>query len=254
MVKSILSTLLFMSMSPLWAQLTEGDTLRFGYRVNVNGSWITGNVERLLINSNLELSHGEKKIGIKSSNSYIYGTIFKRETENDMFSRNFFYLNPRNRFYPYAMLWLQNSKRQQINFRSQAGLGVSYALVSKGTHHVKVSGTITREETYYDGTNFFIIPENLEMDRVKNWRGTIRVLGNHVMANGKVKIHYETWYQPSLNDTENWRYFMNASLDVPISKHFSFRTAFLYNHDNIVLASIKRDDKIMTFGINWSNF
>ncbi len=175
MIARIFFTVLFsVLLSSVWAQLTESDTLRFGYRANVNGSWITGNVERLLINSNLELSHIGKVVGVKSSNSYLYGTIYQRETENDIFSRNFFYLNPSKCFYPYIMLWLQNSTRQQIDLRYQVGLGASYGLVNTKTNQLKISATLTYQETRYNGLKFFIEPKDVEANKIKNERITVR--------------------------------------------------------------------------------
>jgi Protein of unknown function, DUF481 len=245
---------LSLSMSSVRAQLTESDTLTFGYRANVAGSWITGNVERLLINSNLDLSHVGKTVGIKSSNSYIYGTIFKRETENDIFSRNFFYLYPRKRLYPYAMLWLQNSERQKIEYRYQAGVGLSYGLIHTVNSQLKISGTITHEETRYNGTNFITVPENVENDKIKNWRGTVRLLGHFKLPNKKVQALFETWYQPALDDPDNWRYLLNAALDVPLFRHFSFRSSLLYSYENIVLVGVQRKDTILTFGFTVTNF
>ncbi len=243
-----------MKVTSTYAQLTESDTARFGYKASVNGSWITGNVERLLINNTLDLSHVGKHIGIKSSNTYTYGTIFRRETENDFFSRNFMYLNPGKKLYPYIMVWLQNSKRQQINIRSQLGIGATYTIIHSPLHLIKVSGTVSVEETRYNGKSFFIVPENLEIDQVKNWRGTIRILGQHRLSNRKLRLSYETWYQPALDDNINWRYYLNAGLELPLSKHLSFRSAIVYTHDNIVLANIKRDDKFVTFGLTVGNY
>lgn len=255
MLKKLFITIFaFVSWATSVAQLTESDTLRFGYKANVNGSWITGNVERLLINNNLDISHAGKRIGLKTSNTYTYGTIFKRETENDFFSRNFIYLNPRRNLYPYLMVWLQNSRRQQIEFRSQVGLGVTYTIIHSPLQLLKLSGTLSTEVTRYNGTNFYITPKNLEINRVDNWRSTIRLLGQHRLQNGKLKLSYETWYQPSFDDRSNWRYFLNASLELPLSKYVSFRTAMVYTHDNIVLINIKRDDKFVTFGLTFGNY
>lgn len=236
------------------AQLTESDTLRFGYRFNVNGSWITGNVERLLITNNLDLSHIGKSIGVKSSNNYTYGTIYGFKTENDIFSRNFVYLHPKRRIYPYAMLWVQSSKRQQIDFRYQVGLGASISVIQKPNHQLKISTTLSQENTRYQGTTFNIEPENLKVDEVSNWRGTVRLLGNHHIVNNKLILKYETWYQPAFDDANNWRYFIQTALEIPLSRHFSFRSALIYSHENIVLSTIKQDDKILTFGLNLGNF
>ncbi len=107
-VIAIVAVLLFVHAGSGYAQLTESDTLQLACRLNVTGSWITGNVDRLLINTHAELSHTGKVIGAKTVTSYTYGTIFRNETENDIFSRNFIYLHPRAKVYPYAMVWLQN--------------------------------------------------------------------------------------------------------------------------------------------------
>lgn len=244
---------LFLSENAL-AQLTETDTLRFGYRFNANGSWITGNVERLLITNNLDLSHVSRTIGLKSSNNYTYGTIFGRTTEDDIFSRNFLYIFPKRKIYPYAMFWAQSSTRQQIAFRYQAGLGVSISIIRKPNHQLKVSTTISQERTRYQGTTFNVNPENLDVDEISNWRSTVRLLGSHRIANGTMTIKYETWYQPALDDANNWRYFLQTALEIPVSRHFSFRSALLYSHENIVLNTIRQDDKILTFGLNIGNF
>jgi hypothetical protein len=251
-ILSIITVVLFYTVTN--AQLTESDTLRFGYRFNVNGSWITGNVERLLITNNFDVSHVGKTIGVKSSNNYTYGTIFGFETENDVFSRNFVYLYPQRRLYPYVMLWLQSSVRQQIGFRYQAGAGASVAIVQKPAHQLKLSTTVSQENTRYQGAVFNITPENLSGDEVSNWRGTVRLLGHHRIANNKLNIKYETWYQPAFDDSNNWRYYLQAAVELPITKRFSFRSALIYSHENISLSAIKRDDKILTFGLNIGNF
>jgi hypothetical protein len=211
-------------------------------------------VERLIVSNTLDVSHLGKAIGIKSSNSYIYGTIFKNETENDLFSRNFIYLHPRKRVYPYAMLWLQHSQRQQIQFRYQAGVGLTCTIINNQTHLVKASATLSKENTRYNGTSFAVEPENLTGNEVENYRATVRLFGHHSVFENKLKLQYETWYQPTFGDAENWRYQLNASVEVPLSKLISFRSSLIYAHENIVLSSIKRDDKILTFGLTLSNF
>jgi hypothetical protein len=254
LTKKLIAGILSFIVTNAYSQLTERDTLQFGYKISSTGSWITGNVERLIISNTLDLSHLGKKVGIKSSNSYIYGTIFKNETENDVFSRNFFYLNPRKRAYPYVMAWFQHSQRQQIQFRHQVGIGATYTLIDKMNHLLKISATITREQTRYNGTSFWIEPENLTNNEITNYRATTRLLGSHTLLEKRLKILYETWYQPAFDDRTNWRYLLNAGVELPISKHISFRSTLLYTHENTVLTNIKRDDKIVVFGLSISNY
>jgi hypothetical protein len=252
--KIVLLLLLLVSWVSVHAQLTEGDTLRFGYKFNVTGSRITGNIERLLISTSLDLSHAGKTVGLKSSTTYLYGTIFKNETENDFFSRNFIYLYPRKRLYPYAMMWLQNSVRQRIDFRYQTGVGVSYGLLHLPKQQIKISTTITHEETRYTGTDFLTEPENAEGNKIKTWRGTVRLLGHHAFADSKFKLLMETWYQTALGDSNNWRYLLSAAAEVPISSHFAFRSSLLYSYESIVLVGVEQHDSILSFGFTIKNF
>lgn len=234
------------------AQLTEGDTLRLGYRVGLNGSWITGNVNRLLVIGTGDVSSMHPKWAIRSGNTYQFGTFGKVQTEGDLFSKNFVYLFPKSRFYGYAMCWVETNVRRHYPLRLQVGPGVTASLVRKPGHLLKVSLAATWEQTkflgdvysdsYYDGLN-----------SVDVFRGTVRIFGQHRLAAGKVRLRYEVWGQAALNRFSNYRLHGDFAADFPLSKRLSFRVGFNYNYDALVLSGVKQQDTFTTFGLNWSN-
>ncbi len=243
--------LLFIFTVSVTAQLTESDTSALSYQAGVNGSLITGNVERLLIMSNLTISTVHDGWGIRSYNTWQYGTIGTRFTENDLFSRNFFYLNPDAAVYPYFMFWLETNRRRDLNPRIQAGPGVTWAFQKSAAHSSKLSFTLTYEKSDFNRSNFEE-PEYAGNTVTETWRGTFRIAGRLNFSDNRIRLFYETWLQQSVTDSKNRRFYINAGIDVPVSARFSFRTSLIYNYESIVLKGVKKEDTMLLFGIIFS--
>lgn len=248
---AVLAILIF-STPRTFAQLSEADSSSWRGRLSSGGTLITGNVERLLWITTLEASYveSEQKVwGFKSSSTYQYGTFAKRLTENDMVSRNFFYLFPKTWLYPYLMVWAEKNYRRKFDFRYQVGPGGTVVLVSEQQHTLKASLTLTNEQTTFNGNTFRDMPD-LSNNTLNLWRGTVRLAGRNALFDGKVRLEYEVWYQQGLANAEDYRYLAEAALFVPLAKNISFRTALSYTRDNVVLIGVERADLLLTFGLS----
>ena len=232
-------------------QLTEGDTLRLGYRLGLNGSWITGNVNRMLVISSADLSSMHSKWAFRSGNTYQLGTFGKVQTEGDLFSKNFIYLLPKGKVYAYAMCWVETNVRRQYPLRLQAGPGMTATLVHQGGHLLKLSLAGTWETTRFQGDQFSDARYD-GSDRIDVFRGTCRVFGQNRLASGRVRLRYELWGQAALNHLPNYRIHGDFSADFPLSKRLSFRFGFNYNYDAVVVSGVRQQDTFTTFGLNWS--
>lgn len=232
-----------------FAQLTESDTSNFSWKLSTNGSWLTGNVERLLILSSAEFTVNEEPWAIRSSNTYQYGTINKKLTENDLFSRNFFYFLPRNEVYPYLMGWIETNKRRNFSFRYQIGPGFSWEFINNKSSSIKISFTATYEMTNYGNSVYSDEKYNGEND-IDLLRGTVRLFGKHRLFENKINLAYEVWGQQAFDDKENKRFYGNIVLEFPLTKLFSFRTGYNYYYESVVLAGVKPRDTFLFFGIS----
>lgn len=244
--------ILTFSASRTFAQLSEADSSSWRGRLSSGGTLITGNVERLLWITTLEASYVEpeqKVWGFKSSSVYQYGTFAKRLTENDLISRNFFYMFPKEWIYPYIMLWGERNYRRKFDFRYQAGIGGTLVIVNEKHHSLKASLTLTNEQTTFNGNTFRDMPD-LTSNVQNLWRGTVRLAGRNSLFEGKVRVEYEAWYQQSFTNAEDYRYLAEAALFVPLTKTVSFRTAVSYTRDNVVLVGVERADLLLTFGLS----
>jgi hypothetical protein len=222
------------------AQLTDIDTASFQLRLSSQGSLLTGNVERLLLMPSAELALVREMWGVKTSNTYQYGTFAKRKTEDDVVSRNFIYLFPKTSFYPYAMIWLERNFRRGIDFRYQAGIGASYVLFTEEHHRLKLSLTLTREESEFK-TNLAIATTRL----------TARLLGKHVLFDDFVRLRYELWIQPSLEDSKNLRSHIDSLLEIPLSTHLSLLASLNFTRESIVLPKVRENDTLLLFGFSF---
>ena len=221
------------------AQLTDIDTVGFQLRLSSQGSLLTGNVERLLLMPAVEIALVRETWGAKTSNTYQYGTFAKRKTEDDVVSRNFIYLFPKSSFYPYLMIWLERNFRRGIDFRYQSGVGASYVLFTEQSYRLKLSLTLTREKSTFK-TRLTLATTRL----------TTRLLGKHILFDGALRLRYELWIQPSLEDSKNLRSHADGVLEVPLSKHLSLLLSLNFTRESIVLPGVRENDALLLFGFS----
>jgi hypothetical protein len=232
-----------------FAQLTESDTSNFSWKLSSNGSWLTGNVERLLILSSADVTIIYETLAFRSSNTYQYGTVGKRLTENDLFSRNFLYLFPKNEVYPYMMGWIETNKRRNFSFRYQIGPGFSWGFNNDESSSIKISFTATYEMTNYRNSVYSDDKYNGE-NTIELIRGTIRLFGKHNLFDNKIRLAYEAWGQWAFEDKDNYRFYGNIFVEYPLTKLFSFRTGYNYYYESVVLSGVKPRDSFLFFGVS----
>lgn len=80
----LLLAVLLSACASLQAQLTEADTLKWNYRLSANGSWIAGNVERLLLVGTADFSTVNTNWALRSSSRYQYDTLWAFHFKTDL--------------------------------------------------------------------------------------------------------------------------------------------------------------------------
>ena len=239
-------------MRGLMAQLTETDTLPFAYRISLQGNYLKGNVDRFLVLSSLDLGVVHEKWAIRSTNTYQFGSFSSFRTENDLLARQFFYLIPDMVVYPYLMLWIETNQRRQMNWRYQVGPGASWNVLDKKQQHLKLSGTITREYAQFKESDF--VEDSYDGSRwIDTWRLTVRLAGQHQLADQKLAIRYEDWVQPALSDWSNRRLQANAAIRYGLKKRLAIQTQMLYSYEDVVVEGVESADLMVLFGLTFGN-
>lgn len=234
------------------AQLEEGDTSRWQFSTNLSLRLNTGNVERMILTpeANVAHVHAKKRWGFAARQRYTYGTFGELRTENDLLSRNFVYITPERRFYPYVMAWFQTHARQKLGFRYQVGPGVTYQPMKKHRHILKLSATFTHEHNWYTQAALDYI-EDQSSREYSVFRVTGRIFGSHTFADGAVSIYHELLFQQATNQAENWRVFAEGGIHTRVIGGFSMRSYLNFEYQQVHVSTEKPDDLILNIGLNY---
>lgn len=156
------------------------------------------------------------------------------------------------KIYPYLMLLFETNYRREIKFRYQAGPGISLNLINGRNNFLRLSLTGTYENTQYGDVNFNHTSDTLS-NTISTLRTTGRIFGRYGIVKDKLNFLYELWFQQSLNMKKNSRLYYENILEVPVSKHVSFRSTLRYTHESVHLKGLKPWDLFWVFGLSVSN-
>lgn len=131
------------------------------------------------------------------------------------------------------------------------GGGLTYQLLNKKLHNIKVSVSAVYESTKFNDSTYNYVEYNGN-DRINLWRGTLYIGGWHYLADKHLRLFYDAFWQPAFNKYNNYRNQLDIGIDFPIWKGLNFNTIYTYTHENVTVQKIKQDDKILTFGLSYN--
>ena len=238
----------------LFAQTDESDTLKFQARLSLSGILQGGNVQTVIFRANSDLSYSlwEKWV-FKTQNSFVYQEFGKQKADEDILSLNFLYFNPKKRIYPLLLGFASTNFRRQIGIRTLFGGGVTFQLLKNDGNWLKVALSSEYEQTEFNNDTFNRIAYN-GTPFINTFRGTIWIKGKYHLFKKKLIIGHESYYQPSLERGDNYRWRADLGLEIPLTKYLNFRTNFLHTFESIVIEGQRQEDTLLTFGLTVKNF
>jgi hypothetical protein len=246
--------LLFLFPILLFGQINESDSLKIKANLSLTGFWQAGNVETLIFRAKSGITYKPlKKWVVKTQNSYVYQEFGKEKADADFLSLNFLYFNPEKKIYPQLLGFLSTNYRREISSRSLLGGGVTFQVYKKDKNWLKFSVTSEFEQTNFNNTNFNLnaYDGNNEID---TWRGTIWVNGKYYLFKDKIILSHESYVQPSLEESDNYRWQADFGLEFPIWKFLNFKINYLRTFESIVIEGQKREDQFLTFGLTLKSY
>ncbi len=234
------------------AQLNESDTLLFQYNGALTANLQSGNLEAASLRLKADASFSPSGLwAFKTQNTYRYQEFFDRKADNDFSGRNFLYLWPRRRVYPFVLAFVSANYRRRIDSRYFTGPGLTWQLLRSRRHVVKTALSGVYESTAFSGTAYNH-PEYNGRETIRTWRASAWLFGKHTLAGGRLRCYYEAFFQPSLEDGDNYRWQAEFSLEWPLWKGLGCTANYLFTHENVVVEGVKADDGLLTFGLVYS--
>lgn len=246
MKKKIVIVLLFPIL--VNAQINESDSLKFKANLQLTGFLQTGNVETLIFRakSDVSLKLWNNTI-FKTQNSYIYQEFGKEKADEDILSLNFLYFNPERKIYPFVLGFFSTNFRREINSRYLVGGGLTYNILNKKKNWLKASLSLEFENTDFKNTNFNISSYN-GMNEINAFRSTIWVNGKYYLFKDKLILTHENFFQPSLEEGENYRWQSDIGIELPVWKFLNCKVNYLRTFESLVVINQKREDSFLTLG------
>ncbi len=249
----IISYLLFLPLH-LSAQINESDTLNFQANLSLSGVWQGGNVQTLIFRAKSDITYTPwKKWVYKTKNSYVYQAFGKQKADEDILSLNFLYFNPKRVVYPLLLGFVGTNFRRQIDLRYLVGVGATFQVLQKKDNWLKLSISSEYEETDFKTATFNRADYNVS-PTIKTLRSTLWINGKHPLLKDKVVLTHESFFQPSVSQGDNFRWRLEAGLNLPLWKFLDFNINYLHTYESIVIENQKLEDQFLTFGFTIKNY
>jgi hypothetical protein len=237
-----------------FGQTPESDTLTLKASASVSGLYQTGNIETLIFRAKTDISYRPwDKWIYNNRTSYLFQEFDKVKADEDIVSLNFLYFDPDRRLYPQLIGIVATNFRRAIDLRYLFGGGLTYRVFHKEKNWLKISVSSEYENTFFS-TDSFNLSEYNGSSSIPTLRGTVWLNGRYHFFKEKLVFTHEAYIQPSLEDSKNYRWQADLSLEMPLSKYISFKINYLHTFENIVVANQKRQDRFLTFGFNLKNY
>ncbi|MEL7220128.1 MAG: DUF481 domain-containing protein [Bacteroidota bacterium] len=252
-MKNILYLLLF---SPLLltAQINESDTLNFKADLALSGIWQRGNVQTSIFRAKSNISFKPWSSAVfKTTNSYVYQGFGKQKADEDILSLNFLYFHPQRKVYPLVLGFVSTNFRREIDLRYLLGVGVTYQVFKKNNNWLKFSLSSEYEQTDFARSNFNLTEYNGESS-IHTFRGTLWINGKYHLFDNKLIFGHESYYQPSLERGNNYRWRADLSLELPVWEFLNFTINYTNTFESIVIENQQQEDYFLTFGFSVKSY
>ncbi|MEQ9301475.1 MAG: DUF481 domain-containing protein [Cyclobacteriaceae bacterium] len=238
----------------LSGQANKSDSLNLKASLALTGFWQSGNVETLIFRAKADVTYKPwKKWVFNTKNSYVYQEFGKEKADEDILSLNFLNFDPERRFSPLLLGFVSSNFRREIDLRYLVGGGVTYQILKKDDNWLKFSLSSEYEQTNFSENNFNL-SEYDGSESINTIRGTFWVSGKYHLFEKKLILTHENYFQPSLEDSDNFRWQADIGLELPISKHLNFKINYLHTFESIVIENQNREDTFLTFGITLKSY
>lgn len=151
------------------------------------------------------------------------------------------------------LAFISTNFRREIELRSLLGGGFSYQLMKKESDWLKLSLTTEYEQTRFDQANFNRSEYNGDRS-INTFRATLWVNGKYHLFDKRLVLSHESYFQPSLERSDNYRWQADIAVEVPLKKFLNFKINYLQTFESIVIADQEQEDRFLTFGFTLKNY
>ncbi|MEO1652518.1 MAG: DUF481 domain-containing protein, partial [Bacteroidota bacterium] len=143
--------------------------------------------------------------------------------------------------------------RREIELRYLLGLGATFQILNTKKNWLKCSLTTELERTRFGQTDF----NRSEFDgkeSIRTFRATLWINGKYHLFDKRLIISHESYFQPSLQQGNNFRWQADLTLELPIWKFLNFRINYLHTFESVVIEGQEQEDQFLTVGFTLKSY
>ncbi len=218
----------------------------FKYKIALDGTLMTGNVERKLGVFRTDIAHIDSVFEFAMSPRFAYGEQNGKLAEREYYTDLTAILFPKNKVYALAFGILEQSNLRAIQFRSQAGAGIGFHIFNKPNNMLSITNVIIHEKTDFQ--------DDTKKETIELARNSTRLKGKHTLISKKLVFSHVSFMQPSITDIKNLRWNTLLTLEVPITNILRFRVTYERFYESVVVNNRKNNDTRLVVGLALANF
>jgi hypothetical protein len=127
------------------------------------------------------------------------------------------------------------------------GAGISFLFEKQALHTFRLSTNLMYEMTTFTADNVSLIG-NLSDKQRKIWRITGFLNAQHRFLKDNLHLNYEIWFQPTINNFNDFRGQIDLNLDNRLSKSLFLRMKLFYFYESVLPSNLKNGDLRASFG------
>lgn len=206
--------------------------------LKVNGA--AGNTEKFNSKFSSQNIFQDKKNEILVLGNHLYGKASSKRNINkgQLHLRYAYY--PLEYFAYETFFQVQTDEFKNLTYRQLLGLGLRTRLLN-----------LKRQSLFLGAGSFFEKEKYEKQTNEELFRGNIYLSYTNSL-NEKTNTFLIAYYQPSLEDFNDFRLRTNLGLDFKIFKNFSFSAELRYAFDSNVPSEVKKGDLVYFSGVNIS--
>lgn len=216
------------------------------YQVRYAGTGIlnrTNTSESYITNQAVKFNMLTNKVELNFNNTYTYGEQRRKLSNNDFSSSldiNYYSTIPH--FFYWVLAIYETSFSLKINNRGQQGLGLAYRVLDRGDSlQVLLTNGILYEQSNINLSDG-------EQKIYSTFRNSFRIKSK--IRRGKFTFEGIGFYQPSLQDGNDYIIKGNGTMAYRFWKYLSFTTNLTYNYQNLN----KTENLYMSVGLGFDRF
>ncbi len=204
-------------------------------KTNTGSSYVLSNA--------LNFNTRKKNTALNTSAAWVYGSNNGQLSNNDLaMHADLSLFNPPNKLSYWALVNFDKAYSLKVNYRLQAGAGVSYNFIDSPNLRINISDGILYEKSdLIEGNDLhkkYDIPRN-SFRLLYRWN-----IKNRVTVTG---IHF---YQPSLLSIQDYIIQSNSTLSVKLYNWLSFTTTLVFNK----VSATGRENLLLTYGLSFERY